>query len=99
MPRTAGPPTPATPPPGNGPDRVLAGPPALRNNGTGGLLRTPSRGPGVPTVTPLLFLVFAAPQAPLPDVDDSVVRRLVAALKDPDPEVRGNLAVALAKVG
>lgn len=54
-------------------------------------------------MTPLLFLFVAAPPAAPPDahpgVDDALVRRLVAALKDPDPEVRGNLAVALAKIG
>lgn len=31
--------------------------------------------------------------------DDAVVRRLVAALNDADPDVRQNLAVALAKIG
>lgn len=31
--------------------------------------------------------------------DDALVRRLIDALKDPDPDVRQNLAAALAKVG
>ena len=39
---------------------------------------------------------FAAPPAPS---DRELVNRLVAALKDPDADVRANLAQALAKIG
>jgi HEAT repeat protein len=50
----------------------------------------------------VLILVFAprvgvSPPAAPPEAD--TVRRLVAALKDADPEVRQNLAIALAKIG
>ena len=53
----------------------------------------------------LLVATALALPAPQPDarrpgpLDDEVVRQLVEALKDPDFEVRQNLAVALAKTG
>ena len=47
------------------------------------------------TVIGLLVFAAAAPPAP----EDAVVRRLVEALKDVDPEVRQNVAIALAKLG
>lgn len=43
------------------------------------------------------LLSVAAPAPPLPA--DEVVARLIDALSDTDPDVRGNLAVALAKIG
>lgn len=50
-------------------------------------------------VAPVLLMAIAQfSQAPA-SVDESIVRRLVAALKDPEPEVRQNLAFALAKIG
>jgi HEAT repeat protein len=42
-----------------------------------------------------VLLVAVAAQDP----DDAIVRRLIGSLKDPDPEVRQNLALALAKIG
>lgn len=49
----------------------------------------------------LLLTAWGPPPAirTIPDADDHLVRRLIAALKDPDPEVRQNLAAALAKIG
>lgn len=47
-------------------------------------------------VVGLLTLPAAAGE---PVREDALVRRLVDALKDPDPDVRQNLAVALAKIG
>lgn len=44
----------------------------------------------------LVLLAFAFPVAA---ADESVVPKLIAALKDSDPEVRANLATALAKCG
>lgn len=45
---------------------------------------------GVPPIPPTL---------PVPGTDAVVIRRLVEALKDSDPDVRGNLAAALSRVG
>jgi HEAT repeat protein len=47
----------------------------------------------------VLLLMFASPPAAPPVSEDGVVRWLIAALKDADPEVRQNLAMALAKIG
>ena len=55
---------------------------------------------GVPAAA--VFLVLSGQPLPpggFPDVDPAVVRRLIDALKDSDPEVRQNLAAALAKIG
>lgn len=55
---------------------------------------------GVPAAA--VFLILAGqpvPPASPSDVDPAVVRRLVEALKDADPEVRQHLAAALAKIG
>lgn len=50
-----------------------------------------------------LVLFAACGQSPTlstsPDAEGALVRRLIVALKDPDPEVRQNLAAALAKIG
>jgi hypothetical protein len=56
---------------------------------------------GVYAVSCALFVTFAVPvPSTPPDADEAaVVRRLVEALKDPDFEVRQNLALALAKIG
>jgi hypothetical protein len=55
---------------------------------------------GIPATA--VFLVLSGQPVPpgaYPDVDPAVVRRLIDALKDPEPEVRQNLAAALAKIG
>jgi HEAT repeat protein len=44
-------------------------------------------------------VVAVAASAADPPPTDALVRRLIDALKDPDPDVRQNLAVALAKIG
>jgi HEAT repeat protein len=46
-------------------------------------------------------MVAIAPSVPAadPGSDETVVRRLIEALKDADPDVRQNLAAALAKIG
>jgi len=46
----------------------------------------------------LLMAITPLTQAPV-TVDESIIRKLVAALKDPEPEVRQNLGFALAKIG
>jgi HEAT repeat protein len=45
------------------------------------------------------FVIAVAASAADPPPNDALVRRLIDALKDPDPDVRQNLAVALAKIG
>jgi HEAT repeat protein len=49
----------------------------------------------------ILFAVQLVPAVPAADPvrEDVLVRRLIDALKDPDPDVRQNLAAALAKIG
>jgi HEAT repeat protein len=55
---------------------------------------------GIPATAVFLALSGQSAQpGAYPDVDPAVVRRLIDALKDPDPEVRQNLAAALAKIG
>lgn len=44
------------------------------------------------------LVVSPAPHAPAA-ADGALVRQLIDALKDPDPDVRNNLATALAKIG
>jgi hypothetical protein len=59
------------------------------------------KGVDVRTVPAILVLLVVS-AVPLPAADppaDDVTRRLIAALRDPDVEVRQNLAVALAKIG
>lgn len=53
----------------------------------------------VPVIMTLVFAAGPVSAAPPPDADDAVVRRLIDALKDPDAEVRQNIAVALSKLG
>ncbi|CAN5324554.1 hypothetical protein BH11PLA2_BH11PLA2_01000 [soil metagenome] len=49
---------------------------------------------------PLLSLaLFASPVPESPSLDPTVIQKLVDGLKDPDPDVRQNLASALAKIG
>ena len=50
-------------------------------------------------VAPVLMMAIAQLNQAPANVDESIVRRLVAALKDPELEVRQNLAFALAKIG
>lgn len=46
------------------------------------------------------LLLFPAVASPAPrDSDEVVVRKLIDALNDPDPEVRQNIALSLAKFG
>lgn len=53
----------------------------------------------IPNIAVFLILAGQPAPGPYPDVDPAVVRRLVDALQDPDPEVRQHLAAALAKIG
>lgn len=46
----------------------------------------------------VIFCALGANPAPSA-TDAALVRQLIEALKDPDPDVRGNLANALAKIG
>lgn len=57
-------------------------------------------GVGIPATAVLLALT-GQPDSPGrgSDIDPAIVLRLIEALKDPDPEVRQNLAAALAKIG
>ncbi|WP_161967177.1 HEAT repeat domain-containing protein [Fimbriiglobus ruber] len=51
------------------------------------------------TTVLVLSAATASVQAAPPGADETVVRRLVEALKDPDLEVRQNIGLALAKIG
>jgi HEAT repeat protein len=53
---------------------------------------------GLPIIL-MLVVPAAVGRAADPLPPDALVRRLIDALKDPDPDVRQNLAAALAKVG
>ena len=59
------------------------------------------RGGELLSLMAVLFLTAANSfgQPVQPGVDETIVRRLIDGLKDPDPEVRQNLGAALAKVG
>lgn len=52
----------------------------------------------VAVIVSLCVLAAGVPAAE-PVADDVLVKRLIAALQDPDPDVRQNLATALAKIG
>jgi HEAT repeat protein len=64
----------------------------------GGIVGRRSEGLTVFTAPVLFILAFSGAQVPV-DNPAAIARRLVDALKDPDPEVRQNLATALAKIG
>ena len=53
----------------------------------------------VPTAVVCLTLLAPATPAADPVPEDALVRRLIDALKDTDPDVRLNLTAALAKIG